>query len=143
MSFHRLKLSQVAFAFILGFSLPNWAESTKPSDKKQKSTVNTQVYEKEATDESFSAKVSVVRDVHDEVEVFFDGPKKGPYTLPDGPNQGLYMERLEKSKKASGPSVQVTIDNDRIQSVEIVQRKEQEQTGPTEEEMMKSVFKGN
>lgn len=117
------------------------ATSHSAFSQSKKSKTSTQVYEKESTEESFTAKVSVVREIQEETEVFFEGPKKGPYVLPDGPSHGLFMERLEKSKKSSGPQVKVTIDNDRIQSVDILEKKEAEGAVVNEEELMKSIYK--
>jgi hypothetical protein len=106
-----------------------------------KSKAPIQVFEKEDSEETFTAKVSVVREIQEEIEVFFEGNKKGPYILPDGPHHGLYMQRLEKSKKSSGPMVKVTIDNDRLQSVDIVEKKESEGPQVSEEDLMKKIYK--
>jgi hypothetical protein len=77
-----------------------------------------------AKDQRFSAKVRVVREIYDEVEVFFEGAKiKGAYTLPRStPNYGAALKHLESSRKPGGPSVSVTADEDkRIKAVEIEQ----------------------
>ncbi len=91
----------------------------------------TQIYEQEATVEkkiSFTAKVRVVRDIADDVEVFFDSDKaRGAYTLPrNAQNYAAMFEALEKSKAPKGPAVSVSADSEkRILSVSI-------QSGPAE-----------
>lgn len=85
----------------------------------------TQLYEQEETVEkskSFTSKVRVVRDISDDVEVFFESDEaKGAYTLPrNAQNYGTMFKNLEKSKGPKGPPVSVTADSEkRIQSVEI------------------------
>ncbi|WII73668.1 hypothetical protein QJS83_07245 [Bdellovibrio sp. 22V] len=94
-------------------------------DAQAQSKLNTNLYEQEPERDktkSFAAKVRVVREISDEVEVFFEGDKaKGAYTLPrSAQHYGKMLKDLEKSKKAGGPSVKVTADEDkRIKSVEI------------------------
>ena len=89
----------------------------------QKSAGKTQIFEQEATQEkttSFTAKVRVVRDIADDVEVFFDSDKaRGAYTLPrNAANYAAMFEALEKSKSPKGLPVSVTADEDkRIKSV--------------------------
>ncbi|UXR66245.1 hypothetical protein EZJ49_08280 [Bdellovibrio bacteriovorus] len=90
----------------------------------QSKKINTSIYEQEAEPEkteSFSAKVRVVRDISDEVEVFFEGDKaKGAYIVPRSlPRYGAIVQMLEKSRKPGGPAVSVTADSEkRIKSVE-------------------------
>lgn len=93
----------------------------------QSKKINTSIYEQEAESEkseSFSAKVRVVREISEEVEVFFDGDKaKGAYTLPRSlPQYGATLKLLEKSRKPGGPPVSITADGEkRIKSVEAAQ----------------------
>lgn len=93
----------------------------------QSKKINTSIYEQEAESEkseSFSAKVRVVREISEEVEVFFDGDKaKGAYTLPRSLSQyGATLKLLEKSRKPGGPPVSITADGEkRIKSVEAAQ----------------------
>nr|BFD63547.1 hypothetical protein BdHM001_22280 [Bdellovibrio sp. HM001] len=93
----------------------------------QSKKMNTSIYEQEVEpekSESFSAKVRVVREISEEVEVFFEGDKaKGAYVVPRSlPQYGATLKLLEKSRKPGGPAVSVTADGDkRIKSVEAVQ----------------------
>ncbi|WP_413575082.1 hypothetical protein ACLVWU_12525 [Bdellovibrio sp. HCB290] len=105
-------LSLVLFLFL---SDPTYAQNKK---------ANTQIYDAESTaekTESFTAKVRVVRDISDEVEVFFDSDKaRGAYTLPR--KIAAYATVLKQLQDSSGPSggqVSVTADSEkRILSVE-------------------------
>ncbi|MGE5084805.1 MAG: hypothetical protein ACM3MG_00790 [Bacillota bacterium] len=87
--------------------------------------LNTQLYEQEPEEDkeqSFSAKVRVVREVSDEVEVFFESDSaKGAYTLPHStPNYATVLKDLEKSRAPHGPQVTVKADSEkRIKSVTI------------------------
>mgnify|MGYP007016098598 CR=1 FL=1 len=74
----------------------------------KKSQFNTQVYEQDSSATAFSAIVKVVREVHGETEVFFEG-KQGFYTLQ---NPSL-QERLMKSQRKK-KSVSVEVDNARV-----------------------------
>jgi len=107
---------------------------------KAKTKLNTQIFESESTEQTFSEKVKIVRDVN-ETEVFFESKKNpGPYTLPENlPSYGLYKARLEKSKKPNGPAVKVIVDNDRIKSVEMVETKERSPSN--EKDVIDSLFK--
>jgi hypothetical protein len=84
----------------------------------------THLYEQEAAkDESktFTAKVRIVRDISDDLEVFFEGEvAKGAYTLPrQTKGYAAILKTLEASKKAEGQSVTVTADKEKnIISVE-------------------------
>lgn len=90
----------------------------------QAQRINTSIYEQEGDQPktlSFSAKVRVVREISDEVEVFFEGDKaKGAFTLPRSlPRYGELVKILEKSRKPGGPPVSITADEDkRIKTVE-------------------------
>lgn len=94
-----------------------------PNAQAQK--VSTDIYEQDAAEsgvKSMTGKVRVVREVSDEVEVFFEGDKiKGAYTLPRGlQHYGTMLKSLEESKKANGPQVTITADEDkRIKTVEL------------------------
>lgn len=92
--------------------LGSFAHAKKPG-------LSTSIYEKdEKKAQSFSAKVRVVRDISDEVEVFFDSEKaRGAYYLPK--NLAGTIPDLQESQKASGPQVSITADADnRILSVQ-------------------------
>lgn len=108
-------------SFILMLAMAGNAQAQNPPKAKK---MNTSIYEQEAEEEkteSFSAKVRVVREISEEVEVFFEGDKaKGAYTLPRSlPQYGAILKTLEKSRKPGGPPVQVSADGDkRIKSVE-------------------------
>ncbi|MNK93291.1 hypothetical protein D3C87_1134430 [compost metagenome] len=96
-----------------------------PNAEAQNKARSTDIYEQEAdesTTKSVTGKVRVVREVSDEVEVFFEGDKiTGAYTLPRGlQNYGTMLKALEASKKANGPAVTITADEDkRIKTVEL------------------------
>lgn len=85
---------------------------------------NTNIYEAEPSEEkpkAFSAKVRVVRDISDEVEVFFDSDEaRGAYTLPRKiSSYATVLKTLQDSEKPGGPPVSVTADSEkRILSVE-------------------------
>jgi hypothetical protein len=85
--------------------------------------LNTNLYESEASgNKSFSGKVRVVRDISDDVEVFFETDKaQGAYTLPrNSEHYAQMLKDLETSKKPGGPAVSVTADEEkRIKSVQI------------------------
>ncbi len=107
--------------------------------KEKKSRFNSQIYESEPTEQRFSAKVKLLRDM-DETEVFFESSSNGgPYILSSkNPNIGMYKARLEKSRKKGLP-VNVVVDNDHIKSVEIVEAKER--VPASEKELIDSIFK--
>jgi hypothetical protein len=95
------------------------------AEAQKKSARSTDIYEQDAaenTTKSVTGKIRVVREVGDEVEVFFEGDKiPGAYTLPHGlQHYGTMLKALEESKKPSGPAVTVTADEDkRIKTVEL------------------------
>ncbi|MNL12343.1 hypothetical protein D3C87_1332090 [compost metagenome] len=93
------------------------------SHAQSKGKLNTSLYEaEEGAEKSFTAKVRVVRDISDEVEVFFDSPKAtGAYTLPrSAAGYAQMLKDLEASKKPKGPAVSITADEDkRIKTVQI------------------------
>lgn len=107
---------------------------------KPKAKLNTQVFEAESDQQTFSGKVKIVRDIG-ETEVFFESSKNpGPYILPESlPSYGLYKARLEKSKKSGGPTLKVVVDNDRIKSVEIDESAKPSST--SEKDVIDSLFK--
>lgn len=101
-----MKLRLATLAFCL---LPTWAYA-----------INSNIYEKTKDEKSFSAKVRVVREVSEDVEVFFDSDKaKGAYTLPKSMSgYAAALKALEDSKK-TGIAVTVTADDDnRIHAVQ-------------------------
>ncbi|QDK38386.1 hypothetical protein [Bdellovibrio sp. NC01] len=90
---------------------------------KPKSQYNANLYEQEEknTDKSFSAKVRIVRDISDDIEVMFEGDSvKGIYSLSrNRSNFAAMLKALEASKKADGGAVTVTADEDKnIKTVE-------------------------
>ena len=96
-----------------------------PNAEAQNKARSTDIYEQDAgesTTKTVTGKVRVVREVSDEVEVFFEGDKfPGAYTLPRGlQHYGTMLKALEASKKANGPAVTITADEDkRIKTVEL------------------------
>ena len=89
----------------------------------QTKKLDTNLYIQEAEPEklkSFTAKVRVVREIGEEIEVFFEGDEaKGAYTLPrSSKNYAAMLSDLEKSRKPGGGAVAVTADADkRIKTV--------------------------
>ncbi len=116
-------------------------QPTEAQPPKAKSKLNTQIFEAESDQQSFSGKVRIIRDIATETEVFFEDKKNsGPFVLPETlPSYGLYKARLEKSRKPGGPLVKVVIDNDRIKSVEIDENKDRSPSG--EKDVIDSLFK--
>lgn len=77
--------------------------------------LNTNMFEKDSTkSQSFTAKVRVVRDISDEVEVFFDSDQaRGAYSLPRNAKEyGAALKLLVDSSKTQGTPVTVTADKD-------------------------------
>ena len=107
------------FSLILVFLM---ADPAHAQSKVQKRSTN--IYEAESTpdkSESFTAKVRVVRDISDDVEVFFESESaRGAYTLPRKiKSYATVYKTLQDSEKPGGPQVSVTADSEkRIQSVE-------------------------
>ncbi|GEM_PF-1372508 len=99
------------------------APATPPAAKK----FNTNLYEQEPEPEkedsqSFTAKVKLVREEENGVEVFFEGEKqKGGYSLARGTEHyAKYVKDLEASRKAKGPQVSITADSEKhIKKVEL------------------------
>ncbi len=93
--------------------------------QKPKSSYNTNLYEQEEPKDdskSFTAKVRVVRDISEDIEVMFEGgDAKGIYSVPRrSKNFAAMVKALEASKKPDGPSVSITADADKnIKSVEL------------------------
>ena len=87
--------------------------------------LNTHLYEQDSDgdkDKSFTAKVRVVREISDEIEVFFESDDaKGAYSLPKSTHDyATVLKKLEKSRAPHGPPVTVSADADkRIKSVQI------------------------
>lgn len=98
------------------------ADPAHAQSKVQKRSTN--IYEADQTEEkvdSFTAKVRVVRDISEEVEVFFESDNaRGAYTLPRKiKSYATVLKVLQESEKPGGPQVSVTADSEkRIQSVE-------------------------
>lgn len=100
--------------------------TTPQASKVQATKMSRDVFEKEEDPDkqnaSFSAKVKVIRQESDGVEIFFEGTKqKGGYLLLSSKKgYGKMLDALEKSRKPQGPSVSVQADPDqRILAVEI------------------------
>lgn len=84
-----------------------------------KSQFNTQIYEPSPDQPaSFTDTVKIVREVQDEIQVFFQS-KAGLYTLEmKGPNSGKYSQLLVKSmKKKTALKIEADDHNRRIQRV--------------------------
>lgn len=88
----------------------------------QSSGLSADIYEKEDPVSSFSGHVNLIRET-DVIEVFFDGPKKGPFILKDDGNLGLFKGRLAKSQTSKNQNVTVQIKDDVITGVELVDAK--------------------
>lgn len=88
--------------------------------------LNANLFEKDPVSESdnalsFSAKVKVVREESDGVEVFFEGEKsRGAFSLSrSSEHYGKFVKILEDSRKVKGAPVSVTATTDkRIKTVE-------------------------
>lgn len=81
----------------------------------------TDIYEKESSNISFTAKVSTVREISGEVDVYFEGDQvHGSFMLPSNAgNYATMMTDLVESQKNNGPKVSVTADDQqRILSVQ-------------------------
>lgn len=108
-------------SFIMILFLAGDAQAQTPAPSKK---INTNLFEAEPEKEkssSFSAKVKVVREESDGVEVFFEGDKnKGAYTLlRSTEHYAKMLKDLEASRKPTGTPVKVTADGDkRIKTVE-------------------------
>lgn len=115
------------------FTLPSYAQSssdlkptTPQATKIQATKMSRDIFEKEENPDkqnaSFSAKVKVIRQESDGVEIFFEGTKqKGGYLLLSSKKgYGKMLDALEKSRKPQGPTVSVQADPDqRILAVEV------------------------
>lgn len=109
-----------------------------PSNK-----LSADIYEKDANEDKkiLSSKVNFIREMG-EIEVFFDGQDKGPYILKEGPNLGLYKDRLIKSQKSKELKVNVKVEKDYIVSVELSETKEKPKDSKSDvESVLDSVFK--
>lgn len=114
------------------------ASPSGPSNK-----LSADIYEKDANEDkkSLSSKVNFIREMG-EIEVFFDGQDKGPYILKEGPNLGLYKDRLIKSQKSKELKVNVKVEKDYIVSVELSETKEKPKDSKSDvESVLDSVFK--
>lgn len=123
---------------VLIYTTPAQAQSEKAtSPKRPKSQYNSNLYEAEESKEdtkSFTAKVRVVRDISDDVEVLFEGDEvKGIYAVPrNSKNFAAMVNALEASRKKDGPTVSVSADADRnIKSVEL-NKKQKTFTAPSD-----------
>lgn len=115
------------------FTLPSYAQSssnlkptTPQATKIQATKMSRDIFEKEENPDkqnaSFNAKVKVIRQESDGVEVFFEGTKQrgGYLLLSSKKGYGKMLDALEKSRKPQGPTVSVQADPDqRILAVEV------------------------
>lgn len=114
-----------------------------PQSKPPKKGLSTDIYEKDPNEDNktINAKVNLIREMGD-IEVFFDGKDKGPYILKEGPNLGLYKERLIKSQKSKDLKASVKIEKDYIVSVEVSENKEKPKSSKSDvDSVLDSVFK--
>lgn len=112
---------------ILTLFLMSDAQAQTPTPAPAKKGPNTNLFEqdpepaKAVKTQTLTAKVKVVREESDGVEVFFDGAKNGGtyYLYRSIENYATHLKALEDSKKPQGKPVKVTFDADkRIKSVE-------------------------
>lgn len=117
---------------------PSVTPTTKtPDAPAQKKGLSTDLFEKdagyqEAKDENdglktLTAKVKVVREESDGIEVFFEGEKNtGTFFLHRAiPHYAKILKDLEKSKKPQGPPVSISYTEDKkIKKVELKQEAE-------------------
>lgn len=114
-----------------------------PQSSKQSKGLSADIYEKDPNEDkkSINAKVTLIREMGD-IEVFFDGKDKGPYILKEGPNVGLYKERLIKSQKSKDLKAAVKIEKDYIVSVDVIEVKEKPKDAKSDvDSVLDSVFK--
>lgn len=138
----------LTFTFLLfSYSLVKAQDSSHNNDSPQsnapKKGLSTDIYEKDPNEDNktISAKVNLIREMGD-IEVFFDGKDKGPYILKEGPNLGLYKDRLIKSQKSKDLKASVKIEKDYIVSVEISENKEKPKSSKSDvDSVLDSVFK--
>ncbi|MEK2646043.1 hypothetical protein [Bdellovibrio sp. BCCA] len=107
-------------SFIVVLFLAGDAQAQEQAPPKK---INTNLYEQEAEPEktkSFSAKVKVVREESDGVEVFFEGENKGAYSLlRSTEHYAKMLKDLEDSRKPTGKPVKVVATTEkRIKTVE-------------------------
>lgn len=104
----------IIFIFSLLFILNPFQSFAEPPPKNTPPKTSFQVYENEEEGYSFSAKVRTIREVYEDVEVFFDTKNhKGAFTLPKSNNKALMLKRLEKSREPKGGPVQIRADKNR------------------------------
>lgn len=105
-------LTQLLILSGLLVSSTAFAENAPPKAK-----ATTSVYENETESpktKSFAAKVKVIRDETDSVEVFFSGDEaKGAYFLyRNHPHFAEYLHRLEESRKPQGQKAKVIVEDE-------------------------------
>lgn len=132
---------------IFSYSLAQAQDSGSTNDSPQSNTpkkgLSADIYEKDPNEDNktINAKVNLIREMGD-IEVFFDGKDKGPYILKEGPNLGLYKERLIKSQKSKDLKASVKIEKDYIVSVEVSENKEKPKNTKSDvDSVLDSVFK--
>lgn len=118
---HYYKKGENMLSLILILFLSGDAQAQTAAKK-----LNANLFEQENDPEkdssvTFTAKVRLVREESDGVEVFFEGEKnRGAYALPRSTEHyAKALKTLEESRKTKGPMVSVTASKDkRIKSVE-------------------------
>ena len=117
-SFSLVCLLGICFSAALAAAEPSKPPApTNPPPKK--SQFNSQIYEKDKTEASFSASVKVVREVQGETQVFFEGVN-GFYSLNmSSPSAGSWQSLLVSSQSKKF-HVQVTVDPESRQILSVV-----------------------
>jgi hypothetical protein len=120
------------------------AQSQKPGAPSKKSGLSTDLFEREegdkaaaaeAKEKTFSAKVKVVREESDGVEIFFEGDKNtGTFFLHRAiPRYATLLKYIEESKKPQGPPISVTVDEDKkIKKIEKPSKQDAVRQMPTD-----------
>lgn len=100
---------------MLNFIMVLLLTGSAQAQQKDKPTTNLYESETEEKSESFSAKVRVIRDEGDSVDVFFISDKqKGAYSLPrTTPNFAAALKALENSRKPKGGPISITANGDK------------------------------
>lgn len=138
-----LTFSILIFSQTAVFGQETGSKNDSPQSSAPKKGLSTEIYEKDPNEDNktINAKVNLIREMGD-IEVFFDGKDKGPYILKEGPNLGLYKERLIKSQKSKDLKASVKIEKDYIVSVEVTENKEKPKSQKSDvDSVLDSVFK--
>ena len=92
------------------------ATSTQPPKKSQ---FNSQIYENDKSESSFSARVKIVREVQGDTQVFFEGVK-GFYVLTMSSSNAGSWQNLLTASQTKKFKVQVSVDPDSRQILNVV-----------------------